>query len=113
MEYAKSLGKNIRAVHVVTNEEQFEALKRRWQQWEPDIPLIGLPSPYRCLVRPVIEYVMAMRTQFDTVTVLIPEFVVGRWWEQLLHNQSAILLDWSLRHLKGVQVLHFRYQLEP
>ena len=113
MEYAKSLGKNIRAVHVVTNEEQFEALKRRWQQWEPDIPLIGLPSPYRSLVRPVIEYVIAMRTQFDTVTVLIPEFVVGRWWEQLLHNQSAILLDWSLRHLKGVQVLHFRYQLEP
>lgn len=113
IEYAKSLGANIRAVHVVTDEEQFEALKRRWQQWERDVPLIGLPSPYRSLIRPVIEYVTAMRTQFDTVTVLIPEFVVGRWWEQLLHNQSAILLDWSLRHLKGVQVLHFRYQLEP
>jgi amino acid transporter len=112
IEYAKSLGARIRAVHVVANQQQHEALKAKWAEWEPDIPLIGLPSPYRSLVRPVVEYVQTLRTQYDTVTVLIPEFVVAHWWQHLLHNQSAIVLDWALRHARGVQVLHFRYQLD-
>ncbi len=111
LEYAKGLGVPIRAIHVVVNEEQFRRLQEEWKQWEPDLPLIGLPSPYRSLTTPIAEYAEALRLQFDTVTVLMPQFVVPRAWEELLHNQSAIMLNLALRHLPGVNILHFRYQI--
>jgi amino acid transporter len=109
--YAKGLGVPIRAVHVVVDEDQFRSLQERWKQWEPDLPLIGLPSPYRSLVTPIADYAESLRLQFDTVTVLIPQFIVPAAWEELLHNQSAIMLNLALRHLPGVNILHFRYQI--
>ena len=45
--------------------------------------------------------------------MVIPEFVISHWWHEILHNQSAIVLDLSLRRLKGVSVVNFRYQLHP
>jgi amino acid transporter len=109
--YAKGLGVPVRAVHVVVDENQFRSLQERWKQWESDLPLIGLPSPYRSLVTPLAEYAASLRLQFDTVTVLIPQFIVPRAWEELLHNQSAIMLNLALRRLNGVNILHFRYQI--
>jgi amino acid transporter len=111
LEYAKGLGVPVRAVHVVVDENRFRSLQERWQQWEPDLPLIGLPSPFRSLVTPLADYAASLRLQFDTVTVLIPQFIVPRAWEELLHNQSAIMLNLALRHLNGVNILHFRYQI--
>ncbi len=111
LRYAKGLGVPIRAVHVVVDEDQFRSLQERWKQWEPDLPLIGLPSPYRSLTTPIAEYAASLRLQFDTVTVLIPQFIVPKAWEELLHNQSAIMLNLALRHLQGVNILHFRYQI--
>jgi hypothetical protein len=109
--YAKGMGVPVRAVHVVVDEDQFRSLQERWKQWEPDLPLIGLPSPYRSLTAPIAEYASSLRLQFDTVTVLIPQFIVPQAWEELLHNQSAIMLNFALRHLHGVNILHFRYQI--
>ena len=59
-----------------------------------DIPLEILYSPYRELARPVLRYVDELDAQRDNdiVTIVIPEFVVGSWWGQLLHNQSALFL---------------------
>jgi amino acid transporter len=113
VEYAKSLGVPIRAVHVISDAAAAKTLQEEWEVWEPDIPLIGLPSPYRSLVTPIVDYVREQRKQFDTVTVVIPEFVVSHWWHEILHNQSAIVLDLSLRRLKNVSVVNFRYQLHP
>jgi hypothetical protein len=112
MIYARTLGSTLRAVHVIIDQSQWERLQKLWAQWEPDVPLIGLPSPYRSLTQPIVEYVASQRTQYDIVTVLIPEFVVAHWWEHLLHNQSAIALSFALRHLRGVSIIHFPYQLE-
>jgi len=111
VEYAKSLGIPVRAAHVISDEEAWQALQKRWQRWEPEVPLVGLASPYRSLVTPLVEYVRKQRKEFGMVTVVIPEFVVSHWWHEVLHNQSAIVLDLSLRRLKDVSVVNFRYQL--
>ena len=113
VEYAKSLGIPVRAAHVISDEEAWQALQKQWQRWEPEVPLVGLASPYRSLVTPLVEYVREQRKEFGMVTVVIPEFVVSHWWHEVLHNQSAIVLDLSLRRLKDVSVVNFRYQLHP
>jgi hypothetical protein len=112
VEYARSLGVPVKAVHVIADEAAWEALQQKWQEWEFDVPLVGLPSPYRSLVTPIVEYVREARETYGRVSVVIPEFVVSRWWEELLHNQSALVLDLALRRLLHVSVVNFRYQLE-
>jgi hypothetical protein len=77
------------------------------------VPLKVIESPYREITRPVLEYVKRARTDNprDVVTVFIPEYVVGRWWEQLLHNQSALRLKGRLLFQPGVMVTSVPWQL--
>ena len=77
------------------------------------MPLKIISSPYRELVRPVVRYVKEIRKSSprDVVTVYIPEYVVGRWWEQLLHNQTALRLKGRLLFMPGVMVTSVPYQL--
>jgi amino acid transporter len=111
VDYAKTLGIPVKAAHVIADPAVWEDLQQKWRQWWPEIPLVGLASPYRSLVDPMIEFVREQRKVFGRVTVVIPEFVVTHWWQEMLHNQSAITLDLSLRRLSHVSVLNFRYQL--
>jgi hypothetical protein len=78
------------------------------------VPLKILDSPYREITRPVIEYVKRLRKENprDVVSVYIPEYVVGRWYEQLLHNQSALRLKGRLLYTPGVMVTSVPWQLE-
>jgi amino acid transporter len=84
-----------------------------WEEREIPIPLKVVNSPYRELVRPVIRYVKELRkaSPRDIITVYIPEYVVGRWWEQLLHNQTALRLKGRLLFMPGVMVTSVPYQL--
>ena len=72
-----------------------------------------LASPYREITKPVLDYVRALRRKSprDVVTVYIPEYVVGHWWEQLLHNQSALRLKGRLLFTPGVMVTSVPFQL--
>jgi hypothetical protein len=112
IEYARSFGVPAHAVHIISDEAAWEALQQKWKEWEPEVPLIGLPSPYRSLVEPIVQYVREQREKYGRVSVVIPEFVVSRWWEELLHNQSALTLDLALRRIMHVSVVNFRYQLK-
>lgn len=112
IEYARSLGVPVQAVHVVTNDRDWAALQEKWKKYEADIPLIALSSPYRSLAEPIVEYVRQQREKYGRVSVVIPEFVVSHWWEEALHNQSAITLDLALRRIMHVSVVNFRYQLK-
>jgi hypothetical protein len=78
------------------------------------VPLTVVESPYREVTRPVLEYVKGIRRESprDLVTVFIPEYVVGRWWEQLLHNQSALRLKSRLLFQPGVMVTSVPWQLD-
>ena len=73
-----------------------------------------LASPYREITRPILEYVRGLRRESpnDLVIVFIPEYVVGHWWEQLLHNQSALRLKSRLLFTPGVMVTSVPWQLE-
>ena len=72
-----------------------------------------LHSPYREIVRPIVEYAQEIRrtSPRGVVAVYIPEYVVGRWWEQVLHNQTALRLKGRLLFTPGVMVISVPYQL--
>ncbi|MFT4298289.1 MAG: APC family permease [Aeromicrobium sp.] len=113
--YAKaSRPSSLEAVTVSFDEASTTALQDAWQERGLDLPLVVLDSPYRELVRPVVRYVKERRraSPRDVVTVYVPEYVVGRWWEQLLHNQTALRLKGWLLFLPGVMVTSVPYQLD-
>ncbi len=93
--YAKLLRSDtLEAVSVNVDPEETRALREEWERRGIDVPLKVLDSPYREVTRPVIEYVKSLRAQSprDVVSVIIPEYVVGHWYEHFLHNQSALRL---------------------
>lgn len=77
------------------------------------MPLKVIESPYREITKPVLDYVKRVRKDSprDVVTVFIPEYVVGHWWEQVLHNQSALRLKGRLLFEPGVMVTSVPWQL--
>ena len=112
--FAKATRPNVlEGVYVATDAKQTSALMAEWDERRFDIPLKVLHSPYRELVRPIVEYATAIRraNPRGVVAVYIPEYVVGRWWEQLLHNQTALRLKGRLLFTPGVMVISVPYQL--
>jgi amino acid transporter len=113
--YAKSLRPNkLLALSVVSDEEEQAKIEAAWERYDMDIPLEILYSPYRELARPVLRYVDELDAQRDNdiVTIVIPEFVVGSWWGQLLHNQSALFLKGRLLFRKNTVVTSVPYHVE-
>ncbi|GAA1731328.1 APC family permease [Aeromicrobium alkaliterrae] len=112
--YAKvSRPSSLEAVTVSYDPDEILALQQEWERRKIDVPLVVLDSPYRELVRPVVRYVKERRRSSprDVVTVYVPEYVVGRWWEQLLHNQTALRLKGRLLFVPGVMVTSVPFQL--
>jgi amino acid transporter len=101
------------AITVATDPEETAGLLAEWGRRDLDVPLVILDSPYRELTGPLLEYIRRMHLTGprDVVTVFIPEYVVGRWWEQLLHNQSALRLKARLLFEPGVMVTSVPWQL--
>ena len=104
----------IEAITVDADADETEALRLQWEKLEIPIPLRVLASPYREIVRPIMDHVKSIHREGprDIVTVFIPEYVVGHWWEQLLHNQSALRLKSRLLFTPGVMVTSVPWQLE-
>ncbi|MFR9729276.1 APC family permease [Saccharopolyspora sp. MS10] len=103
----------LEAVTVNVDDAGTRALRATWESKEMPVPLKVIESPYREVTRPLIEYVKRVRRNSprDVVTVFIPEYVVGRWWEQVLHNQSALRLKGRLLFEPGVMVTSVPWQL--
>ena len=103
----------LEAVTVSVDPAETEALQQEWDARGVPVPLKILESPYREVTRPLIDYVRNIQRQSprDIVSVYIPEYVVGHWWEQLLHNQSALRLKGRLLFTPGVMVTSVPYQL--
>ncbi|MFD5452402.1 APC family permease [Streptomyces sp. NPDC003470] len=113
--YAKLLrSDSLEALSVNVDPAETKALREEWERRGIDVPLKVLDSPYREITRPVIEYVKSLRKESprDAVSVIIPEYVVGHWYEHLLHNQSALRLKGRLLFTPGVMVTSVPYQLE-
>jgi amino acid transporter len=103
----------LEAVTVDVDIEETRALTDEWDRRNLPVPLKVLASPYREITRPIIDYVKGVRRSSprDIVIVYIPEYIVGRWWEQLLHNQSALRLKGRLLFTPGVMVASVPWQL--
>ncbi len=112
--YAKATRPNVlEAVYVGVDEAQTDKMLAQWDKQHIDVPLKVLHSPYREIIRPIVEYAVEVRQENPrgVVAVYIPEYVVGRWWEQLLHNQTALRLKGRLLFTPGVMVTSVPYQL--
>jgi len=112
--YARAMRPStIEAVTVNVDPAETRALQEEWDRRGIPVPLKVLDSPFREVTDPVIDYVRSLRRSSprDLVTVLIPEYVVGHWWEHLLHNQSALRLKGRLLFTPGVMVTSVPWQL--
>ncbi|MCS0637556.1 APC family permease [Streptomyces sp. LP05-1] len=113
--YAKLMRTDtLEALSINVDAAETKALRAEWERRGINVPLKILDSPYREITRPVIEYVKSLRRESprDAVSVIIPEYVVGHWYEHLLHNQSALRLKGRLLFTPGVMVTSVPYQLQ-
>jgi amino acid transporter len=114
LQYAISLAPdNVTAVYVDMDPDATEKLRAKWNQWGSGVPLVVLASPYRSLIRPLMQYIDEVDAQYDddVLTVILPEFVPSKWWHHLLHNQTALLIKGTLLFKRGKVVTSVPYHL--
>jgi hypothetical protein len=114
LSYARASRPNaLEALTVEVDPGVTGSLMQEWDERRLPVPLKVLASPYREVLRPIVDYVRGIRRESprDIVVVYIPEYVVGHWWEHLLHNQTALRLKARLLFTPGVMVTSVPYQL--
>ena len=114
LRYAQALSPSPMAVYVELDPDRTRKLEEKWGKWGLGIPLVVLTSPYRSLLRPFLDYVNNLLAlgENHVVTIVIPEFVPARWWQHLLHNQTALLIKGALLFRKGVVVVDVPFHLK-
>lgn len=113
--YAKATRPDtLTALTVKIGEEEEHALHTEWEQRGIPVPLTVLDSPYRDITGSALDYIARLHREHpeDLIAVYVPEYVVGHWWEQLLHNQSALRLKARLLFQRGVMVISVPWQLD-
>jgi amino acid transporter len=97
--FAQSVSKHVTAVYIEMEPGSGERIRETWKHWWPDVPLVILPSPYRSLVGPLLDFLDQTDREHNDgqlATVVLPEFVPAKWWQGLLHNQSGWLIKVAL-----------------
>lgn len=112
--YARSISDAVTAVHILEDNDEIEQFRAEWDKMNIDVPLVLVESPYRALVKPILNFVEEISRQRpnDVITVVLPEFVARHWWEHVLHNQTALRLKASLLFRPGIVVTSVPYHLE-
>ena len=113
LQYARALSPSAKGVYVELDPEKTRRLEEKWGKWGCGLPLVVLTSPYRSLLTPFLEYLEHLLARGDNhvVTIIIPEFIPLRWWQHLLHNQTALLIKGALLFRKNVIVTDVPYHL--
>lgn len=115
LNYARCISDNIIVFHVSVDEAATEKLKKRWDEYNLNIPLVIKKSPYRSLVGPLVKFIESeefVTTPRDTITVVIPQFVVKKWWLNFLHNQTALFVKSVLLKRRNIAVTTIPYIIE-
>ena len=123
LNYAKAIAEHgeVEAITVDFPDDQgrdsagLERLRSDWPKYCEGIPLRALRSPYRKIVEPIVDELDRMRRAEPeyTITVILPEFVTGHWWANLLHNQTALRIKTTLLMKPKTIVISIPYHLEP
>jgi hypothetical protein len=111
---ARVISPNVTGVHVTDDLDEAQELQLKWaNEIGANGQLVIIESPYRSLVGPLLAYLDQVRDQhpLDTLMVVLPEFVPSRWWEHLLHNQTAFLLKAALLFRSGIVVADVPYHI--
>jgi amino acid transporter len=114
LSYASSLSSDVTAVHVSIQPGEAQKVREKWSLYGDGIRLVILDSPYRLLIEPVMEYIeklLERRRANEILTIVVPQFVPEHWWENLLHNQTALLLRFALIFKPGVVIIEVPYQV--
>ena len=113
LQYAQTLSPSAKAVYVEMDPEKTRRLEEKWGKWGCGLPLVVLTSPYRSLLTPFLEYLdhLLAHGENHIVTIIIPEFIPAKWWQHLLHNQTALLIKGALLFRKNVVVADVPYHL--
>jgi amino acid transporter len=111
--YATTISSDVRAVYVEVDAAATARLREQWGEWDIGVELTVVPSPYRSVLRPLVEYVTSIteRGEADLVTVVVPEIVPHRWWEHLLHNKTALFIRTAFLFKPNVVVTAVPYML--
>lgn len=111
--YARALSEDVTAVHVTDDLAAAEVLRSEWERWNNGVPLLILETPYRSFLSPFLTYIDALdaRSPGRLVTVVLPEAVSAHWWQNLLHNQTALRLKLALLSRPNTVVTDVPYHL--
>jgi len=111
--YATTISDEVLAVYVEVDKRETAALQKAWDDWDIGVPLVVLPSPYRSVLRPLVDYVENLRmvSPGELVTVVVPEVVPRRWWEHFLHNKTALYIRTAFLFKANVVVTSVPYLL--
>ena len=116
LRFARSLSSDVTAVHVSVDPEQVARIEAKWEIWGEGVRLVILDSPYRLLHEPLMDYIAELarnRQSNETITVVVPEFVPARRWQNLMHTQAALTLRFAFRTVPGVVIMDVPYQVNP
>ncbi len=113
LNYARSISTDIVACYIDITPRITERIVGEWQRYGMGIELKILRSPYRSVTRPLLDFINEESCNFpeDMITVIIPEFVTARWWQNILHNQTAFVIRAALAFKRRVVVTSVRYHL--
>jgi amino acid transporter len=116
VQYARTLAPTaaVRGVYVETDPARTARLEEKWARWGLGVPLVVLTSPYRSLLRPLLDFIDHIQARGDDqmVTIVLPEFLPRRWWQHILHNQTALLVKGALLYRKNTVVADVPYLLK-
>lgn len=114
LEYSRALSPHyLQAVIVDIDPQATAAVQQKWPKWGQGVDLHVIESPYRGILQPLKEYITAVDLERpdDVITLIIPEFIPSRWWEHLLHNQTALLIKLAFVFQPNVVIVDIPYQL--
>ena len=109
-----TLSQDVTSLHVSTDPEESQKVKEKWEYYGEGTRLVVLDSPYRLLLEPVMEYIEKMLVhpaKDEIVTVVVPQFVPAHWWENFLHNQTALMLRFGFLFKPGLVIIEVPYQV--
>ena len=109
--YATTISDEVIAVYIEVDKRDTQRIQEEWEAWDIGVPLEVVPSPYRSILKPLVEFVENLRmvTPGELVTIVVPEIVPKRWWEHLLHNKTALYIRTAFLFKPNVVVTAIPY----
>jgi hypothetical protein len=114
LHYAHSLSHDVTAVFVSMDPAEAEKVRQKWELWGDGVRLVILDSPYRLLLEPLLSYIEEISSQRqpnEIITIVVPQFIPRRWWNNLLHTHTAMLLRLALLFKPGIVITDVPYQV--